>query len=285
MEQVKKFLNKVIYILKKPYMRVLPGQLAFFTVLSLVPLIAILGTIASYFNVSLASFNDILEYIPADLSSMISTGFGNKGLTFNFIVFLLTAFFLASNGSHSIIITSNEIFGIKGRGFFGRRIKAILITFILVWIILFTLIVPVFGNSIFHFLRIQFGNLKVIEVCARIFDIIKIPVTMIFMFYAVKIIYNIAPDEKKVVVKNNIGPAFTTIMWIIGTEIYSVYTKFFSNYNLFYGSISNIIILMIWLYYLSYVFVLGMAINATGEKELDLTTKIGLDDINNTDIK
>jgi len=37
---------------------------------------------------------------------------------------------------------------------------------------------------------------------------------------------------------------------------------------------------MIWIYYLSYVFVLGMAISATGDKELELTHKIHLDDIN-----
>ena len=46
MEKVRKFFKKLFYIVGKPYMRVLPGQLAFFTVLSLVPLIAILGTIA-----------------------------------------------------------------------------------------------------------------------------------------------------------------------------------------------------------------------------------------------
>ena len=56
-------------------------------------------------------------------------------------------------------------------------------------------------------------------------------------------------------------------MWIIGTEIYSIYIRNFAHYNLFYGSISNIIILMIWVYFLSYIFVFGLAINATEEEE------------------
>ena len=69
------------------------------------------------------------------------------------LVFFITAFFLASNGAHSIIITSNEIYGIKGRDFIGRRLKAIVITLILVFVIIFILIVPIFGELILESLR------------------------------------------------------------------------------------------------------------------------------------
>ena len=37
---------------------------------------------------------------------------------------------------------------------------------------------------------------------------------------------------------------------------------------------------MIWVYYLAYVFVLGMAISATGDKDLNFTKQIELDDVN-----
>ena len=52
MEQVRGFFKKVIKYITKPEMRVLPGQLAFFTVISLIPLLALVGTIAGYFSVS-----------------------------------------------------------------------------------------------------------------------------------------------------------------------------------------------------------------------------------------
>ena len=55
MERVRKFLKKVIFVVQKRYMRVLPGQLAFFTVLSLIPLVAVVGTLATYFSLSLNS--------------------------------------------------------------------------------------------------------------------------------------------------------------------------------------------------------------------------------------
>lgn len=280
MERVRKFLKKVIFVIRKPYMRVLPGQLAFFTVLSLIPLIAVVGTLASYFSLSLSSLEEIMHsFLPTDLSVMFTTSVTGKGLTFNIVIFLFSAFILASNGAHSVIITSNEIYGIKGRGFLGRRIKAIAITFLIVWVVFFSLAIPVFGDTFFSVLRQHYGNTTLIDISSNIYNLIKIPVTMLFMFFAVKLIYAMAPDEEVHNKNNTLGPLFTTVLWIIGTDIYSIYVKYFSNYNLFYGSISNIIILMIWVYYLAYVFVLGMAISATGDKELGLTREIELEDI------
>ena len=281
MEKARKFFKKVIYFICKPYMRVLPGQLAFFIVLSLVPLISFLGAIFSYFNLDLSSniFNNINNFLPVDITQIVSNGIEGNGFTFNILIFFITAFFLASNGAHSIIITSNEIYGIKGRDYIRRRIKAIAITFILVFIIIFILIVPVFGELILEAISLEFGASGIIDLASNIFKIINLPITILTVFFVVKLIYNIAPDETNPIHKSNLGPAFTTLMWILSTKIYSVYVRDFSHYNRFYGSISNIIILMIWIYYLSYVFVLGMAISATGDKELELTHKIDIEDI------
>lgn len=281
MGKARKFFKKVIYVIGKPYMRVLPGQLAFFIVLSLVPLVAVLGAIFSYFNLNLSNniFNNINSFLPVDISQIVSNGIEGNGFTFNILIFFITAFFLASNGAHSIIITSNEIYGIKGRDYVRRRLKAIGITFILVFIIIFILVVPVFGELILQTISLEFGASAIIDLIANIFRIINLPITMLIVFFVVKLIYNIAPDEENPIHKSNLGPIFTTLMWILSTKLYSVYVRDFSHYNRFYGSISNIIILMIWIYYLSYVFVLGMAISATGDKELELTHKIDLNDI------
>ena len=59
----------------------------------------------------------------------------------------------------------------------------------------------------------------------------------------------------------NKGALFTTIGWIIVTAIYSFYISHFANYQMFYGGISTIIVMMIWIYFLSYILVMGIAIN------------------------
>ena len=60
----------------------------------------------------------------------------------------------------------------------------------------------------------------------------------------------------------NYGALFTTLGWVIITALYSYYISHFANYTMFYGSISTIIVMMIWIYFLSFVLVMGIAINS-----------------------
>ena len=76
-----------------------------------------------------------------------------------------------------------------------------------------------------------------------------------------------APDKTIKSKSTTYGAIFTTIVWIISTEVYSFYVSSFAKYNLLYGSIANLLILLLWVYLLSYIFVLGMALNASREPE------------------
>lgn len=71
---------------------------------------------------------------------------------------------------------------------------------------LFTLAVPVFGDTLFEALFLQYGHTKFLVICNGIYTIIKIPVTMILMFLAVKMIYAMAPDEEVPTKDNLLGP-------------------------------------------------------------------------------
>ena len=62
-----------------------------------------------------------------------------------------------------------------------------------------------------------------------------------------------APDKQIPSVHVNRGAGFTTICWTVVTLIYSFYINNFSHYDLFYGSLANIIILMLVLLYNNYI--------------------------------
>ena len=83
-------MKKVFHIIKRPEMRILPGQLAFFFVLSLIPLIALVGTIASSFNISVAALEEAMKVaLPGDVSKTLLTFVSGKGLNFNIIIFFI----------------------------------------------------------------------------------------------------------------------------------------------------------------------------------------------------
>ena len=267
MERAKGFLKKAIELIKKPEMRILPGHLAFFFVMSLIPIVDLLGALASRLSISLDIIKEALGVsIPIGVEDFVHSIVSGKGLSFNIGIFFLSAFILASNGTHAIIIASNEIYKIKPKDVLRRRTKAILMTVILVEILFFLLIVPVFGDTIFNILKTSFDNSHTTEILYRIYRLLKYPLSIAVIYLNIKLIYIIAPDEE---IEGNTatkGAIFTTISWIICSEIYSFYLDTFTKYDIFYGSISNIIILLLWVYMLSYIFVLGLVINAGSYK-------------------
>ena len=50
--RINRFIKRILITIKRPEMAILPGQLAFFFVLSLVPIISLIGVVASFLSVS-----------------------------------------------------------------------------------------------------------------------------------------------------------------------------------------------------------------------------------------
>lgn len=265
-KEMKKFFRKVFVTINKPEMRILPGQLAFFLVLSIVPLVALIAAIASNFLVSIESLIELINRtFPKDAAELIGQAIGGKSLNLNIVIFYVSAFILASNGPHSMIIGSNLLYKIEDKDLLTRRIKALLMTVVLVLLLIFMLIVPVFGDTIISMITQFIETDSINHVIKVTYSLLKYPISIFFVFFCVKLLYVMAPDKQISSKSTTYGAIFTTIAWILTTEIYSFYVEVFAQYNLLYGSIANLIILLLWVYLLSYIFVLGMAFNANSE--------------------
>ncbi len=268
----KRFFSNLIEVLNRPEMAVLPGQLAFFFILSLVPTITIIGYIASFLNISL---NDVINYLNINMDesiiSLLTPVVENTGFHFGLLVLLIVGIYLASNGTSSIIVSANNIYGIKQKSFLERRIKAIIMVFVIIMLFLFILIVPIFGNFILNLFERVTGYYEVYNWIS----FLKTPFSWLVIFLFIKVLYTIAPDKQISSAHVTVGALFTSIGWMIATEIYLYYVKHFAHYTLYYSGLSNIAILMIWLYILAYIFVIGMGINYKEEPyEIERTLEI-----------
>lgn len=269
-EKSKNFMKKVFMIIKKPEMRILPGQLSFFLLLSIIPLFAIVATIASEFSLSIETLiNTVNENLPMEIANFITEIIDGKNININIIIFCITAFILASNGPHSMIIGANTIYKVKDDDFLSRRIKAILMTVILVLLFIFILIVPAFGDKIISLIISIVTNEKLVKIIQISYNILKYPTSLLIIYIFIKLLYTMAPDTIIKSSETTTGAIFTTVSWIIATEIYSFYVSYFARYNLLYGSVANLLILFLWIYLLSYIFVLGMILNASSRDEFD----------------
>ena len=281
-EKLKVFFKNLIDIMKRKEMLILPGHLAFYFVLSVVPIITIIFFVATSFNLSLNVITNFIEVnFSKEVLNIIYPILDNTGFTIGNIVFLCIAFFLASNGFDSIIIASNAIFNLNNSRYIKRRIKAMIMTLLMVLLFTFILIVPLFGETILGIL-INFtkeDNL-LINAFNVLYPVLNIPLTFLVVFIFIKIVYTIAPDDVIPSKYVNKGTIFTTICWILITVIYSYYIRNFAHFNTYYGGLSSIVILMMWFYFMAYVFVVGLAFNHINvEERIEKTNTMKLDEI------
>lgn len=246
----------------RPEMLVLPGQIAFFLFLSVVPTLTLIGYACSYLNLSndllQTTLTNVLGQSTADLLVPILT---STEITPAFFISLGVGYFIASNGMSSIIVASNTIYGIKDSGFFKRRLKAIIMELVIVLLFLFILLVPLFGTHIISLLHYLNLDTETTSIIIKILNFLGGPLSWLIIFLFIKTIYTMAPDKKFASRHVTGGALWTTFAWIVITELYSYYINHYANYSVFYGSLANIVILMIWVYFLSYAFVIGMAMN------------------------
>lgn len=265
------YITKIWEIIKKPEMGILPGQLAFFMLLSLVPIITLSGYAAGLFNINFDNLMEMLgKIIPGGIAGILPFISGNT-LDLKLAVILIWMFYLASNGCNTVIVISNQIYGINKSNFFKRRIKAIFMTLAIVLLVLFMLLVPVFGNKVIELLALY--NLD--KVVSKAYSVMQGPITWLIMFIFIRSLYEFAPDRVRKNSHLNTGSIFATIGFIIVTEVYKLFASNMTTYNMFYGALSGIALIMLWLYFLSYIFVIGLSLNYGEEVDKETMEKSG----------
>lgn len=261
-KNIKKTLRGLIKIILSPSMAFLPGNLAFFLVLSIFPILTLLVVIASSFSLDINSLiNVINSQLPKNIADVIVSFIQGRGFDTNVGLFMIIGFILASNGTHAMILASNNLYKIKNDTWLKRRIKSIFLIIILLLLFIFMLGFIAFGNRIVTLLCNSINNEEAVDMIKQLFTILKWPFSVFVIYFNVKIIYTISPDSKIYSKDTTSGAVFTTLGWIVVIQAYKYWVEHFVNYDIFYGSLSNIIILMLIIYLISFVLVIGIAIN------------------------
>ena len=278
MKTIKDYWKNFWAVFWQPDMLILPGQLAFFFFLSVVPIITLISYGASYLHLSIDFISNFLvKAFGHDIANLVIPIVSNQDLSTGYLITSFVGYFIASNGAASIIVASNKIYGIKDSGFIKRRIKAIIMTLFIVLLFLFMLTVPLFGDKIIDLVEYVNLNARITERIVLVFKVLKGPVSWFIIFLFIKILFTMAPDRKIPSSYVNYGAIFTSISWVVVTTIYSYYINNFARYDVFYGGLANIVILMLWVYLLAYIFVIGIGLNY--HKEEIILEKTGIIDV------
>ncbi|MBQ8219091.1 MAG: YihY/virulence factor BrkB family protein [Bacilli bacterium] len=270
-DKIMGYLKKLFKILKKPEMAILPANIAFYIILAIIPLLTVVVFLASTFDISIDMVTNLIDNImPNQVSEVINEVISGKGIDKKIGLFNILAFILASNGTYAIITTSDILYKIKNPDLLRKRISSFVLLLIIIILFVFLMIVPLFGENILNLISSAKIFENYIEDIIKIFNLIKWPLTILIIYLNIKLIYTVAPSNKIKSEETTYGAIFTTFVWLIATLIFRFYLEYFAKYDILYGSLSSIIIMMVWVYFLSYIFVFGMAINVSRKEEQQL---------------
>lgn len=240
---------------------------AFFVILSAVPIIIVISCIIPFSGLT----EDILyrvvtTFLPEAtkdfMLSLISYVYSN---TTNMLpMAVIVAIWSAGRGMLSIMRGLNGIHGItEKRGYIRLRIVSSIYTVLLLVGLVFTLVVAVFGESIYENFLIQLAFMR--EIFSLILKL-RFVLAVLLLSVIFTILYTYVPNIKTSLRKQFYGGSLAALGCTVFSYCFSVYVDNFNDFSS-YGSINTVIIIMLWLYFTMYIMLYGAYIGNYLTKE------------------
>jgi membrane protein len=97
--------------------------------------------------------------------------------------------------------------------------------------------------------------------------VVEWPFLIVFAMGMVALIYRYGPDREEPRWKwASAGVITATILWVVGSGLFSFYVYHFNSYNKTYGSLGVLLVLLTWLWLSVFVVLFGAEINGEVER-------------------
>ena len=170
--KAKKIINSFTDILKSPEMQILPGQIAFYLVMAIIPIATITAAFASYVTHSFNFIDSVGAVLPPALTDILA--YLSRDMRFQGVAFVLAFYIIVgSNAPGSIIIASNVLYEIKQPSYIKRKLKSFVMTIIIVMLLLFVILIPLFGDIIIRFI-VRISNSRFLDNYRFLYEVIKL---------------------------------------------------------------------------------------------------------------
>jgi membrane protein len=186
---------------------------------------------------------------------------------------LLGTLWTASGGFAGMIEALNVAYNVpETRPFWKTRGLAVLMTFGIGGLLLAALAVMLLGPRFGEWMA---GVLHLSFLWVRVWPVLRWAVSGAFIVTAVEALYFLAPNVKQRFAHTLLGAIFAVAAWLALSAALGIYFQSFANFNRTYGALGGVIALMTWLYWSSFVILLGAQINgqvlqASGDGTLQL---------------
>lgn len=272
LKKIKNITDKIV----EDHISAYAAQSAFFIMLSLVPILLLLMTLVRFTpitqaDIMAAAYELFPKTVSSTIISIVNEVYSQTGTAIS--VSLLVALWSAGKGVLAISNGLNTIRGqIETRNYIFLRLRAAFYTVLFLLAIILSLVFLGFGNSISMLINQYVPVLQyIMDFIIETRTIVMILVLIIFSLS----IYMFLPNKRRRLRSQFPGAIFTAFGWTLASFIFSVYMDIFKGFSNMYGSLTTIVIIMLWLYFCMYVMLLGGEINDLLEQWVDNSRENG----------
>lgn len=247
--------------MKKQNISAYAASIAFFFFLSIVPMLMMLCAIIPYTPVTeenlVQAVTDVVpDMVDAMVVSLISDVYDRSGGIMS--IAIIATIWSAAKGVMALMTGLNAVNGVEEkRNYFVIRVIACFYTIVMLLIVTLSLVINVFGNQLVSIALYRLPQLeRIVDFCMN-FRFLVVWVVMTVLFAA---IYAYVPNKKLKFKEQIPGASFSAVVWSVFSWGFSIYVTYGNSYGV-YGSLSIIIIVLLWMYFCMYIIMIGAYLN------------------------
>lgn len=243
----------------------LGAQMSYYFILAFFPFLIFLIALLSFTRITSQDIlGSLSAYLPADVYSIVISVVQEtvKSTSTTLLSFgAIGTLWVASNAIEVLMIGINNAYDLtETRSFWKVKLLAFFFTIAIAMVYIFSLVMVVFGRIIAVKL---FGFLAISQLLVYVWNVSRIIIPISTIFIVFMIVYNYMPSKRIGFKKVLPGAVFSTIAWMLISQIFSIYINNFGNYTRAYGSLGSIIVLLLWLYWCGITIMLGAELIAS----------------------
>ena len=254
--------------MRKDHVSAYAAQAAYFLIMSFIPFVLFLTAIVQYTPLTYREVRQaIMSVVPENLQgfvlNIVAEVFSKSAAVLPLSA--LVALWSSGKGTQALINGLNTIYHVKEtRNWLVNRIYSLFYMFLFVLALIASLLLLVMGNRI-HVLISGYvpflGNMIGRILGAKTF------LVFVMLFFVFLVLYRYLPNRRASLKSQVPGAFLTAVAWSVFSYLFSLYFTFFPDFSIMYGSLSTLILVMVWLYFCMNLLLYGAEINAYFESQ------------------
>ena len=240
------------------------AEISFYLLLSLFPFLIFTISLVVYTPlIKLSKYIFVLDkMLPSSIFKIVSaltqSAIDNRSFNFLILSFIL-AMYTMSRAVLCLIRGMNKSYNIREtRPYFEVLFISLVFVIMLLVLIFISMIFLVFGENLGSFL---FNLIGLDQYFMYIWNLCRYIIGIVTVIIILMNLYRFTPNKKLTFKEVMPGAVVSTFCWIIASFCYSFYSSNFARYDIIYGSLGGIIVLMTWVYLSSWTILIGCEIN------------------------